>query len=366
MKAPRFSETARSRLGWVATVTGAGATAGGAALWLAGPFLPFEPPLHTWLLFGTVALGVASLAAQALGARRVAGIAFACLGLVLASLFFGWLVGPVRASTRGIQPLDVSTAPRRPDRVRVLSYNVLHGYPRFDDQEDRFAALERALEQLAPDIVLFQEAWCTRRHGCLINRLAAAGAALHGYYLAYAPVNGSLRLIGFEEGLAIASRWPIERVEVNELRPRERPWRHRAMLEVVIRIDGAAWTLVTSHLANLEADARASQARSLADLLSGDGPLVLGADLNDPAGSPTLEPLVARGLSAVLSGDRDHVLVRGFDGVGGWQVADRRWVLTAPDLETLARRREAISDHPAAWIELERGLSEAVASPDAR
>jgi endonuclease/exonuclease/phosphatase family metal-dependent hydrolase len=361
VKAPVFSERARRATGLLGTICGAGATLASAALWLAGPFLPLEPPLHAWLLYGATGLGVAGLASQALGARSLAATVLGALGLLLAAAFFGWFVGPVRTSGRGIEPAEIAAAPRRPREIRVLSYNVLHGYPRFAHQESRLAALGSVLARLEPDLVLLQEAWCTRRHGCLINRLAAERGALHGYHLAYAPVNGSLRLIGFEEGLAVASRWPIESVEVHALPPRERPWRHRAVLEVTVRIDGEAWTFATAHLADRDAAAREAQAGSLAAVLPPGGPLVIGADLNGPIDSPAGHALEKRGLEPVLAGARDHVQVRGLPT--GWTVAEARWILTPEDLTSLTGRSEPISDHPAAWIELAHGRAGEAASP---
>jgi endonuclease/exonuclease/phosphatase family metal-dependent hydrolase len=333
----------------IGEILGSASTAAGAALWIGGPFLPFAPPLHTWLLVAGLLLGLAGLVAQ-LRRPSAAGAAFAALGIVLCTAFVGFLVGPVRPSARALDPAPGSVAPRLPHRLKILDLNVLHGYPSFERQEERFRSLSQAISHLQPDIVLLQEAWCTRRHGCLINRLATEHAPLAGYHLAYAPVNGSLRLIGFEEGLAIASRWPIEAVAARTLAPRELPWRRRGLLRAELRIGRVAWTFATAHLANEHGSRRVAQARSLAGQLAADGPLVLGADLNDRAGSPTLAPFSDRSFQAVLDGDRDHLWVR--DLPDGWRVESARWRLTGEDLEALTGRSMPVSDHPAAWVEL--------------
>jgi endonuclease/exonuclease/phosphatase family metal-dependent hydrolase len=348
----RGDPTRRRLVAPLATALGATSTVCGALLWLVGAFLPFEPPWHTWLLAAGAVLGVAGLALQPTLRWSWTSGTFATLGVILAAVFVGMLLGPVRPSKRGIEPFEISSAPRMPQRLLVLSYNVLHGHPRFLDQEARLATLSNALERLEPDLALFQEAWCTRRHGCLVNRLATGEGPLHGYHLAYTAVNGSLRLIGFEEGLAVASRWPIERVTVHSLRPRERPWRRRAVLVVALRIDGQLWTFATAHLANDDAAAREAQASSLAELLPDSGTLLLGADLNDPAHTATLQPLEARGLVSVLDGARDHFLVRELPGA--WRVVDARWLLAPDDPEGGV----PVSDHPAAWVELARGAPE--------
>jgi endonuclease/exonuclease/phosphatase family metal-dependent hydrolase len=307
--------------------------------------------VHSWVLAAAATLGIAGLVQQVLGRWSWSGGPLAALGLVLSIAFCGVLVGPVRISARTLDPAELATAPRRPQRLRVVSYNVLHGYPRFTDQEARLTDLGRALQQLSPDVALFQEAWCTQRHGCLINRLATGQGPLVDYHLAYAGVNGSLRLIGFEEGLAVASRWPIERVTVDVLRPRERPWRRRAVLQVTVRLHDETWTFATTHLANLDAAARIAQASSLATQLPAAGTLVLGADLNDPPGSPTVSALDARGLEPLLGSARDHLLVR--DLPVGWTIAEARWML-APDETDSPAGPPPSSDHPAAWLELER------------
>lgn len=332
---------------------GAASTACGAALWLAGQILPFEPPVHAWLLVAGALFGFAGLVLQVLDRWTWAAGTLAVLGLVLAAGFLAVLVGPVRLSARVVEPAGAATPPLKPQRLRVVSYNVLHGYPRFTDQEARFAALSDELARLDPDVALLQEAWCTRRHGCAINRLATGRGPFRGYHLAYTPVNGSLRLIGFEEGLAVASRWPIESVRVAELRPRERAWRRRGVLEVTVRLDGAAWTFVTAHLTNLDDGNRAAQARDLASRLPVGGPLLLGADLNAPASSPVVSTLVEAGLETVLAGERDHVLLRSLPR--GWRLAEAGWGFAGAAPEPHTGQRIVISDHAAAWVELVRG-----------
>jgi endonuclease/exonuclease/phosphatase family metal-dependent hydrolase len=350
-----------TQLGFVAGVASAGC---GAVLWLAGSYLPFEPPVHTWVLAAGAALGVAGLLLQLVSRWSWSSGPLALLGTLLAAAFVGVLVGPVRLSARTLEPLDYASAPRRTQQVRVLSYNVLHGYPHFVDQEERFAKLADELRGLEPDVALFQEAWCTRAHGCLINRLASGDGPFAGYHLAYAGVNGSLRLIGFEEGLAIASRWPIEDVTVDVLRPRERPWRRRAVLRVTLRLDDQRWVFATAHLTNLDAESRRAQATSLAARLPPAGALLLGADLNDPQGTATVSPLTERGLEPVLGGARDHVLVRGLPP--GWAVTGARWLLQPAERDPgsgLPVLPAPLSDHPAAWVEIERRPRSA--SPDA-
>ena len=61
-------------------------------------------------------------------------------------------------------------------------------------------------------------AWTTPRHGSMAERL---GKALHMNYV-YARANGSRRLIGFEEGSAILSRFPSWRPNALSCRPGSR------------------------------------------------------------------------------------------------------------------------------------------------
>ena len=126
--------------------------------------------------------------------------------------------------------------------LRVVTYNLLHdgagsgfldGHTRL---EERLEMTIRELQTLDPDIIAVQEASDSRRHGNVPERLAGA----LGLHVVFAPATEHLfglrpldrlivGLLGFKEGSAILSRFPIMASEVYEL-PRCGSWIDRRIL----------------------------------------------------------------------------------------------------------------------------------------
>src|SRR5262249_28416684 len=136
-----------------------------------------------------------------------------------------------------------SPAPEPPKRLRLVDLNVLHGYPDFTDHEERFRDTVTALRALGPDILILQEVWHTTAHGNMAERLAAA---LNLNYV-YTRANGSRRLIGFEEGAAILSRFPIMEARRLVLVPRRPVWENRIALVATIDLGPQTLTVVGVH-----------------------------------------------------------------------------------------------------------------------
>ena len=139
-----------------------------------------------------------------------------------------------------------ASAQDSPAGLRVLTYNVLHdgAWSGFFDGgthlEERLSLTIGELQRLQPDIIALQEASVSRRHGNVPQRIAET----LGYQLVYAPatelVSGFrpldwliVTLLGFREGPAILSRFPVTASEVYEL-PR---CRHRLEPRVLLRAE---------------------------------------------------------------------------------------------------------------------------------
>ena len=120
--------------------------------------------------------------------------------------------------------------------LRVVTYNLLHdgaGSGFLDGRthlEERLDMAIRELKALDPDVVALQEASDSRRHGSVPQRVAAAlgfhvvfeSATEHVFGLA--PLDWLLvTVMGFKEGSAILSRFPITKSGVYGL-PRCRKW----------------------------------------------------------------------------------------------------------------------------------------------
>jgi endonuclease/exonuclease/phosphatase family metal-dependent hydrolase len=242
-------------------------------------------------------------------------------------------------------------APRSGDTLRILSFNVWHGYPGPGAREERYQRIRDLVAETDPDVLLLQEAWSTRRFGRLAERLSRE----LGLGYAYARANGSLRYLGFEEGLAILSRYPISDVRRMALGPRTPPWEMRAALGATLELPGGDQLEVwNTHLSHSDAFAREGQAHSLASALSGSGVRILGGDFNALATNTAVSTFADVDLEPVLSEGIDHILASGALR-RGWSV-----------VRTEARRfgevlssggygaRPEVSDHPALLVELRR------------
>jgi endonuclease/exonuclease/phosphatase family metal-dependent hydrolase len=331
-------------------VTGALLIAG--ALWTLGVIVPLRPFALRAMLVASPLLALVALPigrerslpwlvrfATALGA----GVCAASSVLFVVAFVFG----PARIATGGFAEAQAGS----PQRLRVVSFNVLHDYPRLRELPGaRAADLARALESLEPDVVLLQEAWCFARQPCLVEAL---GEQL-GMTWAWAGANGS-ELIGFEEGCAILSRHPLIDVERWDLRPRARPWRRRAALLATLELGERPLRLVCAHLENASRVAT-EQARELAVRLAGidavtpDGVLV-GADLNLDGASNGVRRLREAGLADLFPDGIDHVLLS--EGAG-WSVSAAEPRLGRDEVSRLLGREVELSDHAARLVELAR------------
>ena len=133
-----------------------------------------------------------------------------------------------------------------PTELRVLTYNLLHDGPLsgfFENGthlEERLDMTIQELKRLQPDIIALQEASDSRKHGNVPQRIAEA----LGSRIVFAPATERIfglrsldRLIisalGFKEGPAILSRYPIIASEVYDL-PR---CRHRLDPRILLRAE---------------------------------------------------------------------------------------------------------------------------------
>jgi endonuclease/exonuclease/phosphatase family metal-dependent hydrolase len=88
--------------------------------------------------------------------------------------------------------------------ITVISANLWHDWPLRRNLSDRLEAFAQLVESEGADVVLLQEV-VRSSEICVDDWLADR----LGMAYAYTPANGDERVIGFEEGLAIFSRFPI-------------------------------------------------------------------------------------------------------------------------------------------------------------
>ena len=88
---------------------------------------------------------------------------------------------------------------------KVISLNMLHSYPDFEDLPIRLDIFTHEIQELDPDIICLQEVPWTKQTGNVAEQLANRT----GLNYIYLRGNGNRSTIFFEEGLAILSKYPL-------------------------------------------------------------------------------------------------------------------------------------------------------------
>jgi endonuclease/exonuclease/phosphatase family metal-dependent hydrolase len=289
--------------------------------------------------------------------------AFCCLFGLLACGGVGGFVHLVLANDDG----EIEVVARLPnttlrfEKLRIVTFNVLHGFPDFDEQEMRFQMTAHEIQQIDADIIILQEAWSTTEHGCLAERLAKD----LNMNFAYARANGSRTLIGFEEGAAILTRHPLVKARRVLLRPREPFWENRIALIAAIDLGGETLTVAGVHLSTSIPDA---QVEHLLEVLPPAELLLVAGDFNadplsnaigrlDRAGYTRLAPSEAR--ESLIHAEPTAVPKDPIDHVFLTPTSTQKWVVEKSICLLTTRRwhrglRQAISDHDAVIVDLRR------------
>ena len=254
-------------------------------------------------------------------------------------------------------------APAGPGAVSVVCANLCHDWPRGRRRNQRFEAFARLVEERRADVVLLQEVMrdrVTRADAWLADRL--------GMTSVYARANGVGRGLGFEEGVAILSRYPVAAPAVWALGGRPGWLVQRLAVAARLESPGGPFWAVSTHLA-LRPRRNARQLdelrRRVAALDGGRVPVVVGGDLNAEETSPQV--LRARrawcDVFRALHPDAPCAtfVVR---GPGGGVLIERRLdylFLAAPGGELVPAEAahletpdERHSDHHVVWARLER------------
>ena len=188
----------------------------------------------------------------------------------------------------------------RPTPLRVVTYNLLHdgaGSGFLDGRthlEERLDMAIRELKALDPDIVALQEASDSRRHGSVPERLAKAlgfhvvfeAATEHVFGLA--PLDWLLvAVMGFREGSAILSRFPITSSGVHRL-PRCTKWLEpRILLETTISTMSGPLRVYSTHTGRGD-ECQLERVGEIVRDRQGDGVSMLMGDFNTPETSKAI------------------------------------------------------------------------------
>ncbi|RME44733.1 MAG: hypothetical protein D6791_12515, partial [Chloroflexi bacterium] len=190
-------------------------------------------------------------------------------------------------------PEGCATAgPRRAGPLRVMSLNMLHGFPRFEHLGDRLDLIAGEIKRQDADIVCLQEVpW---RPG--LGNAARYLAEETGLNYVYVRANGNRWTILFQEGEAILSRYPLRDPGFAELMPRAGFFEHRVVLAATAATPWGDIRVFVTHLTNGEPAINRAQATSLMSFVetSGGGPAIVAGDFNAKEDSPQIQALAGR------------------------------------------------------------------------
>ncbi len=180
-------------------------------------------------------------------------------------------------------------AERRAGPLRVLSLNMLHGYPDFKDLPLRLDLIAAEIRRLDADVALLQETPWTRATGNGAKTLARQ----LGYNYLYYRANGNRWLIFFEEGEAILSRFPLKDPVFAVLPPRVGFFESRVALGTTAATPWGDVAFFVAHLTDKDAQVNRRQAESLRGFVEAHpgGLAVVAGDFNAREDSPQIAAL---------------------------------------------------------------------------
>jgi endonuclease/exonuclease/phosphatase family metal-dependent hydrolase len=163
------------------------------------------------------------------------------------------------------------------ESITVISANLWHDWPRHRHLVERLETFSRLVERQKADVVLLQEVartpemWVDR---WLSDRLGMA--------YVYSRANGGEAGIGFEEGLAVFSRFPLSAPHLVQLGDRSNSFVRRLALGATVEADCGKLLAFSVHLglARRQNITQMAHLREWVAGLAGDMPALIGGDFN--------------------------------------------------------------------------------------
>jgi endonuclease/exonuclease/phosphatase family metal-dependent hydrolase len=172
---------------------------------------------------------------------------------------------------------------------------MLHGFPEFLFFEKRIEIIASEINRLKPDIVFLQEVpWRLKTRG-----VAQVIAEKIGLNFVYVRANGNRWAIGFEEGEAILSRYPLKAPDFVELKPGSGFFENRVALRVTSLTEFGEVGLYVTHLTHDNPTVNQRQAEALRTFVDNQSVFSLVAgDFNATPDSPQILALKSLWLDA--------------------------------------------------------------------
>jgi endonuclease/exonuclease/phosphatase family metal-dependent hydrolase len=172
--------------------------------------------------------------------------------------------------------------------LTIISANLWHDWPKQRRLTDRLESFAGMVEAQNADVVLLQEV--TRTPDIWVDHWLSERL---GMSFVYSRANGNETGIGFEEGLAVLSRFPIQNLYLQQLGNSASLFVHRLAMGAEILSPWGSFAAISVHLALLKSH-NVSQLAHLHDWLNtalGGLPAVIGGDFNAHEDSPHLRHL---------------------------------------------------------------------------
>lgn len=187
----------------------------------------------------------------------------------------------VLAVMRPVKQIRISLAPKISSHesdigITVISANLWHDWPLRRKLPDRMEAFAQLVEAEGADVVLLQEV-IRSAEICVDDWLAER----LGMAFAYTPANGDEKVIGFEEGLAVFSRFPILTPHRKPLGKR-RNFFHRLALGAEVKSPFGNLFAISVHLGFLKNRNRSqwTDLQSWVTNMAGGRTALIGGDFN--------------------------------------------------------------------------------------
>lgn len=172
--------------------------------------------------------------------------------------------------------------------LTIISANLWHDWPKFRNSTERLESFAGMVEAQNADVVLLQEVTRTPDFWAdhwLSDRLGMA--------FAYCRANGHETGIGFEEGLAVLSRYPIQNLYLQQLGSSANMFVHRLAMGAKILSPWGAFAAISVHLALVKSQnvSQLAHLHAWLNSIMGGLPTVIGGDFNAHENSPQMTRL---------------------------------------------------------------------------
>ena len=171
------------------------------------------------------------------------------------------------------------------DHITILTANLWHDWPRYRNLRDRLECFVKLVKEERVDIVLLQELARTQEFAAdewLSKQL--------GMSYVYSRANGHSHGIGFEEGLAVYSRFPIRKPRLAQLSDQQNPFFRRIALGTSIETSLGEFVAFSVHLGinGRQNETQISRLINWVEHQSGNVSAVIGGDFNARENTPQI------------------------------------------------------------------------------